>query len=159
MGTRRERKAEKMESMGRKKREWWAGGGYENAAQKRIREATEGVDDGSLDFQAILYEQDRKEILTTKIQEYTRKGYQLQTNSGTSASLVSPAASPMGIGGFVLGICTLGLSWLFMPARRGKDNDRTLHVDVGRNGLISVTSNGMFGDSQDNRFVPRVEGE
>lgn len=123
----------------------------ENRFQRAIREKLDGPDNA--DWNAELAHGEREAILNEKIAELTREGYQLQTSTGTSASLVSPAASPMGIGGFVAGVLTLGLAWVFTPVRRGKENDKPLYLEVKPNGVVSTT--GKYGASQDYEHVPK----
>lgn len=109
---------------------------------------------GNLD--AGLPEAEREKILSDEIRKFTgwTSPYKIHARGPTWAQLVDPAGDPIGTGGTVMAIATLGLSLATAPIRRGRDNDKTLYIEVHPNGMIERSGSLLHG-GKDYSHVPR----
>ena len=71
------------------------------------------------------------------------------------AQLVDPAGDPIGTGGTVMAIGTMGLSLAAHKARRGRENDKRLYIEVHQNGMIERSGSLLHG-GKDYSHVPRT---
>lgn len=166
MGRKEAKKAEKaarMEALGRQKRAWWAGGGYENAAQawgRRKFDDAFGIETPEgRDLEAVLPDHERQQILVEEIRKFTStlgSPWSVQAQGPTWAQLVDPAGDPIGTGGTVMAVATLGLSLAATPARRGRNNDKHLYIDVEPNGTVNRSGSLLYGGT-DYSNVPMLD--
>lgn len=123
-------------------------------AKRAKREGYEGRDMG-----AVLPEHDRQRILVEQIKELTTgwgSPWKVQAQGPTWAQLVNPAGDPIGTGGTVMAVATLGLSLSTAKARRGRENDKHLYIDVEPNGTVNRAGSLLYG-GVDYSNVPMLE--
>lgn len=137
-----------------KKRKWYEGGGCENAAQawgrKKFDEAFGAQTPEGRNLDAVLPEHERERILVEETRKFTStvgSPWSVQAQGPTWAQLVNPAGDPIGTGGTVMAVATLGLSLSTAKARRGRENDKHLYIDVEPNGNVNRSGSLLYGGS------------
>lgn len=110
------------------------------------------------DMEAVLSEGERQKILSAEIKKLTSwtHPWSVQNRGATWATLVDKAGDPIGTGGTVMAIGTLGLSLAATPIRRGRNNDKYLNVEVLPNGTIARSGSLIFGGT-DYSNVPMLD--
>lgn len=132
-----ERKSTKVEAKSERKSSRKTTKATKRTEQKRVGWATSLQKfSGDEDLEARLKEEERAEILHEFASAYVQAGYQLLHSTNTTASLVLRAGDPIGTGGTVAAVATLGLSLATAPARRGRDNDKSVMLRVYENGAV-----------------------
>lgn len=124
-------------------------------AEKRRRKEQQQY--GNLN--AVLSEAEREKILSAKIKQAVALGFRVENKGSTWASLVNPAGDPIGTGGTVAAFATLGLSLMAHKGRRGRENDKTLYIEVHPNGVVESSGNSFLLAGTDYAHVPRIEEE
>ena len=132
----------------KKKRNTKTVGGFWRNSWKRKR---------VLDLDAELSATRRTEILEQKIAEAQGLGFNLDNRGDTWASMTSPAGDPIGTGGTVMAIATLGLSLMTAKARRGRENDKSISISVRPNGMVAITGDSWMLAGEDYTNVPEAE--
>ena len=98
----------------------------------------------------------RAEILEKKIAEAQGLGFKLDNKGDTWASMTSPAGDPIGTGGTVMAMATLGLSLTTAKTRRGRENDKNIAISVRPNGVVAITGGSWMLAGEDYNNVPKV---
>lgn len=124
-------------------------------AKKAKREGYEGRD-----LEAVLSEGERQKILSEEIKKLTGWGspWSCRERGATWAVLADPAGDPIGTGGTVMAVATLGLSLAATPIRRGRNNDKYLNIEILPNGTVERTGSLLYGGT-DYGNVPMLEGK
>ncbi len=123
-------------------------------AKRAKREGYEGRD-----INAVLPDHERERILVEEIKKLTAgwgSPWKIQAQGPTWAQLVDPAGDPIGTGGTVMAVATLGLSLAATPARRGRNNDKHLYIDVEPNGTVNRSGSLLYGGT-DYSNVPMLD--
>lgn len=111
------------------------------------------------DLDAVLSEAEREKILSEEVRRFMGWGspWRVEGKGATWAQLLDPAGDPIGTGGTVVAIATLGLSLATHKSRRGRENDRRLYIEVHPNGMIE-RSGSLVHSGKDYSHVPREDG-
>lgn len=104
-------------------------------------------------------EEKRREILRQKIAEAQALGFKVESKGDFWVSMTSPAGDPIGTGGSVMAIATLGLSLLTAKSRRGRENDKNIYIEVLSNGMVETSGNSLLLSGKDYSRVPEPEGK
>ena len=144
---RREREAERKSSRAQSKSE------KQKAKNDKLK-AKEAEKYGDLD--AVLSEEEREKILSEEVRRFMGWGspWKIEGKGKTWAQLVDPAGDPIGTGGTVMAVATLGLSLATHKGRRGRQNDKTLYIEVHPNGMIERSGSLLYG-GKDYSHVPK----
>lgn len=107
------------------------------------------------DLDDVLSDSEREKILSEEIKRRTGLGskWRIDAKGPHWAQLVNPAGDTLGTGATVVAIFTLGLSLVFAPTRRGRNNDKTMYIEVLQNGIIETSGTLLAGKNYDH--VPR----
>lgn len=99
------------------------------------------------DMEAVLSEGERQKILSEEIKKLTKwsSPWSCRERGTTWAVLVDPAGDPIGTGGAIMAVGTLGLSLATAPIRRGRDNDKYLNIEILPNGTVERTGSLLYG--------------
>lgn len=128
-------------------------------AEKKKAKRAKKLGYAGRDMDVVLSEGERQRILAEEIKKLTgwSTPWSVRERGATWEHLVDPAGDPIGTGGTVAAVATLGLSLAATPVRRGRNNDKHLNIEVLPNGTIERTGSLIYGGT-DYSNVPKLKG-